>query len=153
MFSKEESYLIRKKFWISFGQYMALQYSVDGTKVNWLNYKTGIKDLYFRSQVDNRSASVFIEMAQKDLDIQQWIYERFEMFENIFNSYCDEKWIWTPKAYDEQGKVISTISIKLENVSIFRETDWSSIINFLKKNLQIIDQFWVENKDAFDEFK
>ena len=149
MYSKEEAFQIKQKFWVAFGQYMALQSSAEGVKVNWLNYKTGVKDLYFRLDVDNRSASVRIEMAQKDPEIRESLYEKFEMFENVLHSYLEEDWIWNKDLYNEQGKIISTIGIKKEGISIFRETDWQEIISFFKTRLLALDQFWTENKEAF----
>ncbi|PQL94706.1 DUF4268 domain-containing protein [Apibacter adventoris] len=149
MYSKEEAYQRKKRFWISFGQYMSLQPSNRGAKVNWLNYKTGIKDLYFRIKVNNHSASVFIEISSKDTKIQQKIYEKFEMFQDILTTYLHEKWIWNFGVYDEQGKIISTIGITKENISIFRETDWGEIISFCKENLLALDNFWSNYKEAF----
>ncbi len=98
-------------------------------------YKTGIKDLYFRVEVDNRSASVFIEMAQRDLVVQQLLYERFEMFRNILQTYLKEDWVWIQEKYDEQGKIISIIEVKMENVSVFRETDWIMIFFVFKASI------------------
>lgn len=75
MYSKEEAYQIRKKFWTSFGQYMKMHLSSEGLAVNWINYKTGIKDLYFKTDVDNKSAKIVIEMTQKDVGLQSLVFE------------------------------------------------------------------------------
>ena len=55
--------------------------------------------------------------------------------------------------YDEDGKMISTIKMRLENISIFRETDWPQIIPFLKDRMINLDEFWCDHKDSFEIFK
>ncbi len=153
MFSKEETFQIRKKFWVSFGQYMKLQMAANGEKINWINYKTGIKDLYFKTDVDNKSARIAIEITKKDIDIQELIFEQFEEFQLLFHSHMEQEWIWYKSFYDESGKQISKIEIRLEGVSVFREETWPEIISFLKNNLMKLDEFWEDIKDSFEIFK
>ncbi len=150
MYSKEEAFQIKKKFWVSLGQYMALQVSSEGNRINWLNYKTGVKDLYFRTQFDNKSAWINIELAQKDLTIQELLYEKFEMFSGLLADEVGEDWIWNKKVYDEQGKIVCTIGIHFENKSIFRESDWKDVIDFFKVRLIALDRFWNTYKEAFE---
>lgn len=153
MYSKEEAFQIRKKFWTSFGQYMKLQPSASGEKVNWINYKTGIKDLYFKTDVDNKSARIAIEMTQKDHEMQELMVEQFEEFQSLFESEMGDDWIWYKSFFDESGREISKIELRLENVSVFRENNWQEIINFLKNNLLKLDKFWQDVKYSFDIFK
>src|SRR5690606_30223921 len=127
--------------------YMKLQKSSEGLSVNWINYKTGIKDLYFKTDVDNKSARISIEMTHTDLSMQELMFEQFEEFRSLFESYFEEEWIWSKAEYDESGRIKSFISLKLEGVSIFRESDWNKIIVFLKTNLVKLDEFWDDVKD------
>lgn len=152
MYSKEEAYQIKKKFWTAFGQYMKLQTSASGEKVNWVNYKTGIKDLYFRTDFDNKTARIAIEMSQKDVEIQALMYAQFEEFQPLFEQTVGG-WIWFPVYYDWSGKQMAKIELKLENVNVFKEDTWSESINFLKDNLLRLDEFWFDVKDSFDLFK
>ncbi|MFV0304093.1 MAG: DUF4268 domain-containing protein [Moheibacter sp.] len=152
MYSKEEAFQIRKKFWISFGQYMKLHKSVNGKTINWLNYKTGIKDLYFKIDVDNKSAKIAIEITQKDKSMQSLIFEQFEVFQPIFELQLG-KWDWLQNIYDGTGKGICRIECQLKNVSIFNEYSWQEIIIFLKDNLLKLDKFWEDVKDSFEVFR
>ncbi len=147
MFSKEDAYRIKKDFWISYGTYMKLQMNAEGTRINWINYKTDITD------VERKFAEVSIEISHPDPSVQLMIYEQFEEYENVLENYLGEKWIWTKEDYDEDGKMISTIKIRLENISIFRETDWPQIIPFLKDRMINLDEFWCDHKDSFEIFK
>lgn len=153
MFSKEEAHQIRTKFWTSFGQYMKLHKSSEGFEINWVNYKTGIKDLHFKTDVTNKFAIISIEMTNSDLSLQELMYEQFEEFQAMFHSYFDQEWIWSKKFHDENGKILSSIELKLEKVSIFRESDWPEIISFLKNNLLKLDEFWNDVKDSFEMFR
>ena len=153
MYSKEEAFQIRKKFWTSFGRYMKLQSSASGEEVNWINYKTGIKELYFKTDVDNKSARIAIEISLKDREMQELMFEQFEEYLPLFESTIGEDWIWFRSFYDENGKEISKIELRLEKVSIFREENWSEIIGFLKENLLKLDEFWDIVKDSFEIFK
>lgn len=153
MYSKEEAFQIRKKFWTSFGRYMKLQSSASGEEVNWINYKTGIKELYFKTDVDNKSARIAIEISLKDREMQELMFEQFEDYLPLFESTIGEDWIWFRSFYDENGKEISKIELRLEKVSIFREENWSEIIGFLKENLLKLDEFWDVTKDSFEIFK
>ena len=132
---------------------MKLQMNAEGTRINWINYKTDIKGVYFRTDVERKFAEVSIEISHPDPSIQQLIFEQFEEYENVLQSYLGEEWIWTKEDYDDDGKQIGTIKTRLENVSIFREADWPQIIPFLKDRMINLDQFWCDHKESFDMFK
>lgn len=153
MYSKEEAQRIRTQFWTSFGQYMKLQQSSEGRAINWINYKTGIRDVYFKTDVDNKSAVVSIEITHKDTGMQELVFEQFEEFRPMFDAHFDEEWAWTKNQYNEAGKAVSSVSLRLDGVSIFRESDWANIISFLKTNLMKLDEFWNDVKDSFEIFK
>ena len=153
MYSKEEAYQKKKDFWISYGGYMKLQKNAEGESINWINYKTGVKGIYFRSNVDRKFAEVLVQIDHPDPDFNQMIWEQLEEYEIVLKSYVGEDWIWTKDDYDEDGKSISTIKIRLENVSIFRDSDWPTIISFLKERMMNLDEFWVDHKESFEIFK
>ncbi|MBA5630171.1 DUF4268 domain-containing protein [Moheibacter lacus] len=153
MYSKEEAFQIRKKFWISFGQYMKLQSSASGLEVNWINYKTGIKGLQLKTDVDNKSARIAIEINHPDREIQELMMDQFEEFQALFESELGADWTWYRSYFELSGKHISKIELRLENVSIFKEEDWPAIISFLKNNLLSWDSFWEDVKDSFEIFK
>ncbi|MFA5620046.1 MAG: DUF4268 domain-containing protein [Weeksellaceae bacterium] len=153
MFSKEEASQIRRKFWTSFGQYMKLQ-PLDGEgKVNWINYKTGIPGLEFKTDVDNKSAVVRVEINHRDLEIQALIFEQFMELKAYFEAATGDDWIWLQAIFDDNGKPVCRIEKRLENISVFNEKTWPEIITFLKENLMKMNEFWVNVKDIFEIFK
>ncbi|MBS7332133.1 MAG: DUF4268 domain-containing protein [Weeksellaceae bacterium] len=153
MYSKEEAFQKKKDFWVSYGGYMKLQMNAEGERINWINYKTGVKGIYFRTNVDRKFAEVMIQVDHPDPDFRQMIWEQLEEYEIVLQGYLGEDWIWTAQDFDDDGKEISTIKIRLENVSIFRDSDWPTIITFLKERMINLDEFWCDHKESFEIFK
>lgn len=149
MYTRQEASLIRKKFWTSFGQYMRPLPGADGETVNWLNYKTGIKHLYFRMDADTRQAFVSIEIRHPDISLQEQYFRRLEQFKNILNDQAGEEWQWQLHQADEDDNIISRISLTSGKVNIFNTDDWPVIISFLKPRMLALDKFWNEVKEDF----
>ncbi|WP_134089914.1 DUF4268 domain-containing protein [Olivibacter sp. XZL3] len=153
MYSKEEVSKIKQTFWTTFGQYMTSIPSSDGMRINWINYKTGFKHLFFKMDVGKKDASIFIDISHPDLGIQELFFEQFKEFKKILEGTLNEEWIWELHTTDEHGKVISRIYKQLQPVSIFEQTDWPAIISFLKPRIMGLDEFWSMVKDSFEALK
>jgi hypothetical protein len=153
MYSKDEASQIRQSFWTTFGQYIAPQLSADGMKVNWINYKTGVRNVYFRMDAENRSASISILINHPDTGIQELFYEQFVELKAVFNSYMEEEWIWAPLEYDRNGRMISRIYQEIKETSIFNRNDWPRLISFFKPRIIALDEFWSVAKYTFDALK
>jgi len=144
MYSRQEESLLRKQFWTSFGQYLALVPSADGTKINWINYKTGIRFINFKMDAERGYAYVGIEISHTDPS------KRYAYFDHFKTLWIDAgaEWIWEQDV-THNGKVISRIYRRLENINIYRQTDWPQIISFLKPGITELDHFWVGHKEIF----
>jgi len=153
MYSREEASRIREEFWTVFGQYLSPYRSVAGEKVNWVNYKTGIKHIYFRMQATKRDAFISIDVAHPDTGIQELFFEQFLEYQQIFNDIMGEEWIWKLHTTDEYGKTISRIYKEIEHVNIFDKKDWPQLISFFKPRILALDNFWYDVKDTFDALK
>jgi hypothetical protein len=150
MYSKDQASQIRQQFWTTFGQYIAPHPSADGLKINWINYKTGIKHIYFRMQAENRSASISIEIAHPDAGIQELYYEQFKELKTVLTNTLQEEWDWQLHTVDEYGKTISCIGKQLDDVSIFKRDDWPALISFFKPRIIALDEFWGTAKYSFE---
>jgi hypothetical protein len=152
MYSKDEASQIKQAFWTSFGQYIAPQLSADGVKVNWVNYKTGIKHLYFKMDADKSSASIGININHPDAGIQELFFEQFLEIKSMLNSYLNEEWTWILHDKDD-GKTISRIYMQLNGVSIYNRNDWPQLISFFKPRIIALDEFWSVGQYSFEELK
>lgn len=150
MYSKEEASKIRQSFWITFGKYMKPIPSADGMPVNWMNYKTGVKHIFFRLDADKHGASIAIELTHPDAGIRALYFEQFEAFRPILTDALGEAWDWEDGTTNDYGQPLSRIAKTTRGVSIFKQEDWPSIISFLKPRLIALDQFWSDVKPIFE---
>lgn len=153
MFTKEEASLLKQRFWKAFGQYMALQLSAEGLKINWINYKTGIRYLNFKMDADNKQAYIQIHLSHPDFEIQEMMMEQFRNLEKMLQTYLPEPWKWELLRYDDYGNIYSSIGIAISGVNVFRETDWPTLISFFKLRMIALDAFWCDAKFGFEMFE
>ncbi len=151
MYSKAETSRIRKDFWITFGQYMKPVPNAEGRKINWPNYKTGIKDIYFRMKAERGFASIGIELAHTDEELQELYFDQFGQLNKILTSFIQEPWEWKLRVTNEFGQRISKIEKIHEGLNIMEESDWPAIIAFLKPRIIALDEFWSVVKPGFEE--
>ena len=153
MYSRQEASRLRQEFWTSFGQYMQPVPSAEGIKVNWLNYKTGEKGIYFKMEADNKKASIAIALTHNDEGIQQLYFDQFAELKHLLHSQLGEEWTWSLHATDEYGKTISRIFAELPGVNIFRKEDWPKLISFFKPRIIALDEFWSTVKYGFEALR
>ena len=153
MYTKDEASQLKQTFWTAFGQYIAPHTSAEGLRVNWINYKTGIKHVYFKMQADKRLANISIEMSHPDAGIQELFFEQFKEYKNILHSSLNEDWLWELHGVNEYGKTISRIYTEIDDVSIFNKADWPALISFFKPRIIALDEFWNDAKYGFDALK
>lgn len=165
MYTKQESARLRQAFWTAFGQYMAMVPSAGGEKPNWLNYKTGIKHLYFKTDAERDRASVAIVLAHPDADMQQIYYDQLLLSKKMLEAETGEAlstgsgqahskssgqaWLWEAP-HQEEGKTTSRVYQQLEGVNVFNQADWPAIISFLKPRLMALDAWWQTAQYGFE---
>lgn len=142
MYSKQETSLIRKKFWEKAGQYFAPMPSAGLEKVNWINYKTGVRFIAFRLHVDDKIASVAIEISHPDSDKRKSFYNTFL---SLISS-LEGDWTWE----EETGSMTCRISRSVSEVNIYEPQTWPIIISFFKTAIIQLDSFWVEYREVFE---
>ena len=153
MYTREQASQLRQAFWTSFGQYIAPHPSADGYKINWANYRTGLKHVYFRMQADKIKASIAIEITHPDPDIQELFFEQFQELRNLLHEYVGEEWEWELHTTNSEGRTISRIYKELPGVSVFNQSDWPDLISFFKPRIIALDDFWSGAKYSFDELR
>lgn len=152
MYNKAESTRIRTEFWIAFGQYMKPVPDAQGYKTKWANYKTGVKDIYFRMKAEREFASIGIEIAHSDKEMQELYFDQFRGFKKLLFASTGEEWDWKLHSTNEIGQTISKIEKVLPDVNVMEEEDWPEIISFLKPRIIALDEFWDNVKPGFEDF-
>lgn len=153
MYTKAEASQLRQAFWTTFGQYMAPIPSAEGETTNWINYKTGLKNVYFRMQADNRQASIGIELLHPDAGIRELFFEQFLELRTLLHETLGEEWIWEAEAIDAQGIPVSRIYTELRPANIFSRDGWPALISFFKPRLLALDAFWADAQWSFEALK
>lgn len=151
MYTRAELSKIRTEFWITFGQYMKPVPNAQGRRTNWPNYKTGVKDIYFRMRAERDHAAIAIELGHADLEMQELVLDQFSQLKKILEGCLEEEWIWRLHVVNEVGQITSKIECVLEEVNVLDSNDWPSIISFLKPRIIALDDFWDQVKPGFEE--
>jgi len=153
MYSRAEASRIKQTFWTAFGKYLSPLYNSEGRKINWVNYHTGFKHVYFRMEAGTKKASIAIELTHPDKEIQEMFFDKLEYYKNILNASLNEEWTWELHTQDENGKIVSRIYKELQAVNVYKQEDWPGIISFLKPRIIALDEFWNTVKEGFEELR
>lgn len=150
MYSKEEASKLRQQFWIAFGKYMKPIPSADGLPINWVNYKTGVKNVFFKMNADQTKTTISIEITHQDEEARVMYFEQFKALKSLFIDAVNEEWNWDRNVINEYGISFAQISVSLTGVSILNQKNWPEIISFLKTRIIALDLFWVDVKPIFE---
>jgi hypothetical protein len=153
MYTRDEASRIKEEFWTAFGKYMSPVPSAEGTKINWVNYHTKVKDVHFRMDADKKSAAIYISMEHRDPVIQELFFEQFLEFKNLLHNTIGEEWIWQLHVPIAGEKLISRIYKDISDVSVFNKSQWPELISFFKPRIIALDSFWENARYSFENLK
>ncbi len=146
MYTRQQASQIRQKFWTLFGQYMHPVPNAEGERINWINYKTGKKHIFFRMDAGKSLASIYIELRHADAGQRDYFFQQLVQVKSLLEG----EWVWNGEAVTDDGMPVATISAVLSGVTLFEENDWPAIIDFLKTGLIQLDAFWIQVKDSIE---
>jgi hypothetical protein len=150
MYTRQELSKLKQDFWTRFGQYMSPISSATGDKVNWVNYKTGIANMRFVMDADNKQAAIAILLSHSDAETRHRYYIQLQSMKAMLTEALGEEWKWNENSMDEYGKVTSTVSTSLSGINIAHQNDWPAIISFLKQRIIALDTFWADTRFVFE---
>ena len=148
MYSKEESKLLRKEFWNTFGRISKAR-----KKTQWLLYNTKIKDVSLKFVANRKICAVTIDIEFRNEIKRHKFFNSFLALQSIFDSQFENDLIWTQDYVLENHNVISRISYELENVDAYKKEDWPVMFKFLFKNMKIMEYNFLEYFDIIKEFE
>ena len=138
---------------MAFGRYLAPYNNSEGRRINWINYHTGFKYVYFRMEADQEQASLSIELMHPDEFLRELFFDKLKSFRAMLAGALGEEWNWEQECFDETGKKFARIFIALKGVNVYNQNEWPQVISFLKPRIIALDRFWNEVKDAFEELR
>jgi len=147
MLSKEELKEKNSSFWNEFRKTMNKETSSTGRQINWINYPTGVKDIYIRMEVDSKGAALCFDIQPKSDGIRQILWEQMTELKAIMESEMGIKADWNEESHFWNDRLISRIKWEDKSLNYFNEEDIPKIIDFLKDKLKRFDKFYQEYKD------
>lgn len=144
MYSKEESIKIKKEFWTNFAEAYPRK---------WILYDTKIKDFSFKFFVDNKKASVLIDIEPKDQEKRKIYFEKIESLKTILIEEYIPEVILERNYHLETGKVISRIWVEKEGISLNNKSTWPDIFDFFNENMDAFERFFYENEDYIKDLE
>ena len=142
MFSKEDSAILRKEFWTSFGKSFPRK---------WLLYNTKIKGLNFKFVADRKKAMICLDIEHSDEIASEIIYDQILSLKTILIEEYLPEVIFDGSYELENGKIIRRIYINhTEKFSIYNKNTWRSCYEFYVKFMPKFELFFYEYEDVID---
>lgn len=153
MLSRAEAQALRTQFWTAFGRLMTRNISAFGPKTKWLNYRTGIKGLFFRVHADTKVARVSIDLQHSDSGIRELFYEQLLEVQNLLHSTTETTWEWIPEMYLETGQCISRVFVEKTGLNLYDQATWTDYFEFFEQHLVGFDEIWSMVKPIFEDLE
>ena len=151
MFSKAEARAWNEQFYTAFGVYMRKHQPVADYGLKWLNYQTGVKDVYFRVEAAKKAGRVSIDLQHSDEGIRELFFEQFLEFRRLLEDYLEAALIWDQNYELPNGRIISRIYVEKKGLNIYKQDDWRDFFEFFEVYLVRLDAFWADFKPVFEE--
>lgn len=149
MLSKEERRELNTRFWTRFNDMMSGVRSSEGRKVNWVNYDSGIKDVFIRMEADEEGCRLCIDIQHKDKEMRELYFETFRTYVNILKDALGEL-NWEKEHRLPSGFFGSRISAEMTGYSIHNEIDWNPMHRFMKQKCIRLDEIWGTLRDVLE---
>ena len=147
MFSKEEAKALREEFWDRFKQMSVRRRSSLGLPANWILTQTGIRALNLKFHVDRKVAQVGIDLETRNMDKRIELYEKLESLRKLLEESMGSPMNWELDYIRENGKSVSRIYLKKEEVDIYRRDTWPEAQQFMYDNMLKLESFFNEYRD------
>lgn len=135
MYSKDENRKLRKDFWTAFSDYTIFYSNKIGKPIQWLFYKTGVKGVELKFDLDNKVVQVVLEVNSKGDDRRFNIYVEIDKYKNIINEGFDNKLLWKEDYKLPEGKLVSRIYTELHGLNFHNKDKWPEIFKFMAENM------------------
>lgn len=115
--------------------------AADGSRMNWLNYPSGIKFIHIRTDADENGARFTFDVQAKDEGVRSIFWEQMQELKVVMENEMGTDGIWLEDCSSAAVPHFSRILWERNGVSIFRREDYSEIFAFLEDRLVRFDAF------------
>lgn len=147
MYSQEEKKAIKREYWEIFNELSAKRRAKARRKPKWLLDHTGIKQLRLKFHFDETHAIVGIDVDTTDLDKRVDLFDKLEKLKTLLEKAMGQEMIWDLEHEIENGKMISRVYCRLNNVNIYDKDCWGDVAEFMYLNMRRLEDFFIEYRD------
>lgn len=147
MYTKEELKNIKTAFWADFKAHMSPHRSVNGRRMNWLNYPSEIDFIYIRVDADAKGARFCFDIQAKDSGVRAIIWEQMYELKTVLESEMGSEGQWIENCSSPYVAQFNRILWERTDLNFFQPTDQNAIFTFLEDRLVHFDAFYQEFKD------
>jgi len=144
MYSKEQAQQLRKDFWASFSNYTIYYSKKIGQPIEWILYKTDIKGLELKFDVEKKVVRVALEINCKNEDQRFNIFVELDKYKSIIETNFAEELIWTDEFILPEGKMVSRIYTEMVGVKFHNRDNWLYIFKFMVENMFILQSNFLD---------
>ena len=150
MYSKEQTKLLSREFWIVFARRCEIVPELRLKKKKWVLYDTGLRGIDLKFEINRKEALVMIEVNSQEENRRQEIYETIQKYRLMLENGFTLPLTWDRCFVRESGQVVCRIYISLSNVDFHQQMQWPLIYNFFIDNMLILENNLMEIKDGLD---
>lgn len=151
MYSKEEAQQLRKEFWASFANYTKFYARKIGEPIVWMYYKTGIKGLELKFDVEKKTIRVALEVNARSEERRFNIFVELDNYKAILESGLSEEIFWEEEFELPEGKTVSRMFIELEGLKYHNRDNWPKIYKFMAENMYQLQSNFLDIHDILKE--
>lgn len=151
MYSREELKILKKEFWEGFGDYSSSLPALQFKRRKFLLHNTKFKGVTLKFDATREGAFVILEIAHKDKDRQQRIYEHFLRYKVIMEQDFSEGLIWQEVYVLETGHCVSRIYAMQKDLDIHRREHWNDFYRFMADAMIVLERNFLDVKSAWAE--
>ena len=150
MYSKDETKLLSKEFWIVFARRCEIVPELRHKKKKWLLYDTGLSGIDLKFEVSRTEALVMIEINSREEFRRLHIFEALQKYRRLLEVGFTEPLIWEFCFIRESGQEVCRIYKSLSNIDFHRQIQWPDIFNFLIDKMLILENNFMEIRDGIE---
>lgn len=147
MYTKEELKLLKTTFWADFRSHMSKHRSVNGRRMNWLNYPSELPFIHIRVDADDTGARFCFDIQAKDAGVRAIIWEQMTELKTVFEAEMGTDGEWIEHCKSPYIADFGRIIWERTDLNFFTLTDQNAIFTFLEDRLVHFDAFYQDFKD------
>jgi hypothetical protein len=140
MYSKEAYRQLKHDFWNQFDNYTRYYSRKKGEPIKWMLYKTGIKGLELKFDIDSKYVIVALELNHRNENRCFDMFVLLDAYKSILTQNMPIELIWDEKYLLPEGKEVKRIYCKYEKLSFHNPDNWPVIYAFMAENMWLLQQ-------------